>query len=113
LPWDQLAFWAVTVGTNIAREAPGLGDSLRYLLLGGSTIGQTTLLRFYVLHVFALPAIVLVLFAYHMWRVRRDGGLAAVEPARLRREPRRTPPSPTKSYSFFGVARGTSVQVLS
>lgn len=113
LPWDQLAFWAVTVGTNIAREAPGVGESLRYLLLGGSTIGQTTLLRFYVMHVFALPTIVLVLFAYHMWRVRKDGGLAAVESARRTREPRRVAPSPTKSYSFFGVARGTSVQVLS
>ena len=113
LPWDQLAFWAVTVGTNIAREAPVLGDSLRFLLLGGTQIGQTTLLRFYVLHVFALPVAVLVLFAYHMWRVRKDGGLAAVQPMRRARVPRAVPASATKSYSLFGLARGTSVQVLS
>jgi len=76
LPWDQLAFWAVTVGTNIAREAPVVGASIRFLLLGGTEIGQATLLRFYVLHVFVLPTAVLVLFAYHMWRVRKDGGIS-------------------------------------
>jgi cytochrome b-561 len=112
LPWDQLAFWAVTVGTNIAREAPVIGDQLRFFLLGGTQIEQATLLRFYVLHVVALPAVVLVLFAYHMWRVRRDGGLAAIEPLRRARVQRDTTPSPSKSYSIFGVARGVSIQAL-
>ena len=112
LPWDQLAYWAVTVGTNIAREAPVVGESLRFLLLGGSAIGQSTLLRFYVLHVFVLPTAVLVLFAYHMWRVRKDGGLAAVEPLRRERAQQVTPPSPTKSYSIFGVTRGATIQTL-
>jgi quinol-cytochrome oxidoreductase complex cytochrome b subunit len=112
LPWDQLAFWAVTVGTNIAREAPFIGKSLRFLLIGGTEIGQTTLLRFYVLHVVVIPAAVLVLFGYHMWRVRKDGGLAAVEPLRRQRTPRPTTPSPTKSYSIFGVTRGASVETL-
>ncbi len=113
LPWDQLAFWAVTVGTNIAREAPIVGGSIRFMLLGGSEIGQNALLRFYVLHVFFLPAVIWVLFAYHMWRVRRDGGLAAVEPIRLTRAvmPKATPPS--KSYSLFGLTRGTTVAVRS
>jgi quinol-cytochrome oxidoreductase complex cytochrome b subunit len=113
LPWDQLAFWAVTVGTNIAREAPGMGESLRYLLLGGTQIGQTTLLRFYVMHVFALPAVLIVLFGYHMWRVRKDGGLAAIEPARRARVARATVGSPTKSYALFGATRGVTVQTLS
>jgi quinol-cytochrome oxidoreductase complex cytochrome b subunit len=112
LPWDQLAFWAVTVGTNIAREAPLVGGSLRFLLLGGSEIGQATLLRFYVLHVFVLPTLVLVLFAYHMWRVRKDGGLAAALPARNERTVRPTAPSPSKSYSIFGVTRGATIQTL-
>jgi cytochrome b-561 len=112
LPWDQLAFWAVTVGTNIAREAPLVGKSLRFLLIGGSDVGQTTLLRFYVLHVVVIPAAVLVLFAYHMWRIRKDGGLAAIEPMRRRRAPRATTPSPTKSYSVFGVTRGATVETL-
>ncbi len=112
LPWDQLAFWAVTVGTNIAREAPFVGKSLRFVLIGGSEIGQTTLLRFYVLHVVAIPAAVLVLFAYHMWRIRKDGGLAAIEPLRRRRTLRPATPSATKSYSLFGVTRGVSVETL-
>jgi quinol-cytochrome oxidoreductase complex cytochrome b subunit len=112
LPWDQLAFWAVTVGTNIAREAPLIGPSIRFLLLGGTEIGQATLLRFYVLHVFALPTALLLLFAYHMWRVRKDGGLAAIEPLRQGRVTRPIAPSPSKSYSIFGVTRGASIQTL-
>ena len=112
LPWDQLAFWAVTVGTNIAREAPVVGSSIRFLLLGGTEIGQATLLRFYVLHVFVLPTLVLILFAYHMWRVRKDGGLAAVEPLRRSRAVQPTTPSASKSYSIFGVTRGATVQTL-
>ena len=78
LPWDQLAFWAITVGTSIAKQAPFVGPTIQFLLLGGHEIGQQTLLRFYVLHVFFLPVFVWILFAYHMWRVRKDGGLAAV-----------------------------------
>jgi cytochrome b-561 len=112
LPWDQLAFWAVTVGTNIAQEAPLVGDEVRFLLLGGSQIEQSTLLRFYVLHVFFLPTLVLILVAYHMWRVRKDGGLAAIEPLRHERAIRPSETSGAKSYSLFGVTRGTSVQVL-
>ena len=112
LPWDQLAFWAVTVGTNIAKEAPLVGEGLRFVLLGGTEIGQSTLVRFYVLHVVVLPAAVLVLFAYHMWRVRRDGGLAGTDPVAT--------PSSTggaseaaagKTYSLFGVTPGTSLEV--
>jgi cytochrome b-561 len=113
LPWDQLAFWAVTVGTNIAREAPLVGAWIRFLLLGGTEIGQATLLRFYVLHVFVLPVAVLLLFAYHMWRIRKDGGLAAIETSRSVRASRVVATSPSKSYSIFGVTRGTSIQTLS
>ena len=113
LPWDQLAFWAVTVGTNIAKAAPLVGDTIRFLLLGGSEIGQNALVRFYVLHVAVLPTFVLLLVTYHMWRVRKDGGLAYAE--RLRHERVAQPKSPvrSKSYSLFGVTRGASVQVLS
>jgi quinol-cytochrome oxidoreductase complex cytochrome b subunit len=112
LPWDQLAFWAVTVGTNIAREAPVVGSSMRFLLLGGSEIGQATLLRFYVLHVFTLPVVVLVLFAYHMWRIRKDGGLAVAELSRRERTAVPVPPSPSKTYSIFGATRGATVHTL-
>ncbi len=75
LPWDQLAYWAITVGTNIASSAPLVGETTRFILLGGTTIKQATLIRFFVLHCF-LPLLMLLLVSYHMWRVRKDGGLA-------------------------------------
>ncbi|NWJ44558.1 MAG: cytochrome b N-terminal domain-containing protein [Chloroflexi bacterium] len=73
LPWDQLAFWAVTVGTNIAKVTPFLGPEAQFLLIGGYEIGQNALIRFYTLHVIALPLIAAVLMAVHFWRVRKDG----------------------------------------
>jgi len=76
LPWDQLSFWAVTVGTNIVSYAPVLGPKLRYVLLGGDTVGSDALLRFYTLHVIAVPAVTSLLVNYHIWRVVKDGGLA-------------------------------------
>jgi len=113
LPWDQLAYWAITVGTNIASSAPLLGWTVQYLLLGGHFVGQQTLLRFYVLHVFFLPAVVWMLFAYHMWRVRKDGGLAAIEAVRAERRAEPKPMPRSKSYSLFGLTPGTSVAVMS
>ena len=55
LPWDQLAYWAVTVGTSMAGFVPLIGDQVKEILLGGPTVGSATLLRFYVLHVAVLP----------------------------------------------------------
>ena len=96
LPWDQLAIWAITVGTNMARatplmghEGPGasfivLGDvhlvtagsDVRFGLLAGKTVGAAALLRFYVLHCVAIPLAAGVLIAVHFWRVRKDGGIS-------------------------------------
>jgi quinol-cytochrome oxidoreductase complex cytochrome b subunit len=76
LPWDQLAFWAITVGTSIAGYAPVFGKQIKFILLGDSTVGQEALLRFYVLHVAVLPAILSLLAAIHFWRIRKDGGLS-------------------------------------
>ena len=73
LPWDQLAYWAITVGTNIAGYVPVLGDSVRRVLLGGPDVGGEALLRFYVLHIYVLPALVVLLLSIHIWRVRKDG----------------------------------------
>ncbi len=76
LPWDQLSFWGISVGTNIIRAIPfGLGRQISYLLLGGNIVGEYALIRFYVLHCFILPVMVLVLVAVHFWRVRKDGGV--------------------------------------
>lgn len=92
LPWDQLAFWAITVGGNIAGKAnyisdhlaliPGfpdlkLGDFTKNLLLGSDVVGQEALLRFYVLHVALLPSILFFLIIMHFWRIRKDGGISS------------------------------------
>jgi cytochrome b-561 len=108
LPWDQLAYWAVTVGTNIASSVPLVGPRLRELLLGGRAIEQPTLIRFYVLHIVALPGLLGVLFVYHMWRIRKDGGLARADREALLEKPAAAAPVPTKTYTLLGVARGTS-----
>ena len=76
LPWDQLAFWAITVGTSIVSYVPGVGEDLRYLVLGGNAVGQSALLRFYVLHCVVLPLFMGVLIGIHFWRIRMDGGLS-------------------------------------
>jgi quinol-cytochrome oxidoreductase complex cytochrome b subunit len=76
LPWDQLSFWAVTVGTNIVNYAPVLGPKVRFLLLGGDSVGSEALLRFYTLHVVAIPTVTALIINYHVWRVFKDGGLA-------------------------------------
>jgi quinol-cytochrome oxidoreductase complex cytochrome b subunit len=105
LPWDQLAFWAITVGTNIAAYAPFVGDQLKYLLLGGHAIGPMTLLRFYVMHCVMLPLAMLLLISLHVWRVRKDGlsgGTASVEPIE---ESRGEFPASTKTYGLMALTR--------
>jgi quinol-cytochrome oxidoreductase complex cytochrome b subunit len=77
LPWDQLSYWAITVGTNIAGYAPIVGPTARVFLLGGPDVGQDALIRFYALHVAALPLLLIIGISVHLWRVRKDGGLAA------------------------------------
>jgi len=111
LPWDQLAFWAVTVGTNIASSIPMIGPDVRELLIGGRTIEQATLIRFYVLHIIVLPGLLGGLFAYHMWRVRKDGGLARADQEGAFETPRTAAIVPTKTYTLLGVARGTAPTV--
>src|SRR5438105_10688412 len=75
LPWDQLAYWAITVGSNIMSAVPVLGGKLRFLMLGGNTVNANALLRFYVLHCVILPLVAALLVAVHFWRIRKDGGL--------------------------------------
>ena len=108
LPWDQLAYWAVTVGTNIASAVPLVGPKIRELMLGGRAIDQPTLIRFYALHVIMLPGVLGALFAYHMWRIRKDGGLASADHATALPGKAEVPPGRTKTYTLLGIARGTS-----
>ena len=81
LPWDQLAYWAVTVGSNIASAVPVMGSKIRFLMLGGTAVNANALLRFYVLHCVILPLAAMLLIAIHFWRIRKDGGIHAGEAA--------------------------------
>ena len=81
LPWDQLSFWAITVGTNIAGYVPLIGSTAKELLLGGPEVGQDALIRFYTLHIAIIPAMMVLAISIHLWRVRKDGGLAVNDQA--------------------------------
>ncbi len=72
LPWDQLSYWAVTVGTSLLGYIPLIGESIKRLLLGGPEVGATTLSNFYSLHVLVIPLVMLVIVSFHIWRVRKD-----------------------------------------
>lgn len=129
LPWDQLAYWAITIGANIAQsprevtDALNLTDSIdpggfqRQLLLGSDVVGAEALIRFYVLHVMVLPLLVLVLLAVHFWRIRKDGGLARPidADARLGPPPPDTYPvfteEPTRTYHLAAIVRGRTEAV--
>jgi len=73
LPMNQLAYWATTVGAEIAGAFPFVGEYARLFLLGGGKIGEETLTRFYALHVLVLPAAIIVLLAAHFSMIRRQG----------------------------------------
>lgn len=76
LPWDQLAYWAITVGANIAKSTPFIGKQVEFALLGGYEIAQPTLIRWYTLHVIFLPMALIVVVSFHFWRVRKDGNIS-------------------------------------
>jgi len=100
LPDDQLGFWAVTVGTNMARASPMLGhegpfgaqlgmtpfNDVRFALLGGSIVDSNALLRAYIWHCIAIPLIISIFMAVHFWRVRKDGGISGPSPVVLEKE---------------------------
>ena len=114
LPWDQLSYWAITVGSNIVGYAPKFGDSIKYLMLGGHTIGPGAVLRFYVLHCVILPAAMLALVAVHFFRVRKDGLSSAPVPDRKpveEIEPGRFPAS-TRSYGLMALTERPAEQVV-
>jgi quinol-cytochrome oxidoreductase complex cytochrome b subunit len=76
LPWDQLAVWAVTVGTEMMKNSPVIGSQVQFALLGGPEIGPETLIRWYTLHVLLLPFVITIFISIHFWRVRKDGGIS-------------------------------------
>lgn len=75
LPWDQLSYWAVTVSTNMLEYVPFFGNTIKEILIGGKEIGGTTLLIFYNFHTGILPISLMLIMAFHFWRVRKAGGV--------------------------------------
>src|SRR5438445_1809349 len=78
LPWDQKAYFATTVGTNIFSEVPVIGNGLKRLLRGGTEMGTLTLSRFFVLHVFLIPALIFFFVAQHLYLFRKAGATGPV-----------------------------------
>ncbi len=117
LPWDQLAFWAITVGTSIAAYAPGMGKTVQFLLLGDQTVGQEALLRFYVLHIAVLPLVLTLMVAVHFWRIRKDGGLSrppeaeGVTAQQMSVQVVATPAPGSKTFGLMGFVRGPFTKV--
>jgi quinol-cytochrome oxidoreductase complex cytochrome b subunit len=84
LPWDQLAYWAVTVGTSLLDYLPVIGESLTRLLLGGPEVGAATLTNFYGLHIAVIPLSIFAIVSFHIWRVRKD---SLTVPRKIKEEP--------------------------
>jgi quinol-cytochrome oxidoreductase complex cytochrome b subunit len=79
LPWDQLAYWAITVSTNIIGYLPLVGESLRTSIIGGKELNADTLRTFFNFHTAVLPVLLMMLVFYHFWRVRKAGGILMPE----------------------------------
>jgi quinol-cytochrome oxidoreductase complex cytochrome b subunit len=129
LPWDQLAYWAITIGANIAQSPREVTDALnltdrfdpggfqRLLLLGSDVVGDEALIRFYLLHVMILPLALVALMAVHFWRIRKDGGLVRPKDADQQLAPpaRETYPvfteAPQKTYQLAAIVKGKTAVV--
>ncbi len=79
LPWDQLAYWAVTICTSMMAYLPGIGPWLSEIFRGGTVVGQSTLANFYGLHIAGIPGAFVLLMVWHFWLVRRSGGLVRLQ----------------------------------
>ena len=126
LPWDQLAYWALVIGSNIAQSPKEITDILgttkyfdigglqKELFLGGLTPGEFTLIRVYFLHIMLLPLILTIFLGVHFWRIRKDGGLTVPEnfkPTKTESgflspaEKKRGKFSPSKTYGLMALVR--------
>ncbi len=128
LPWDQLAYWAITIGANIAQSPREITDALgltdyfdpgglqKLLLLGSDNVGAEALIRFYLLHVMLLPLAIAALMAVHFWRIRKDGGMSRPVDADARLGPAASTypvftESPAKTYQLAAIVRGRTPAV--
>ena len=75
LPWDQLAYWAITISTSMLDYIPGIGTAFKEWILGGPEPGPKTLINFYAIHTAILPVLLLFFLPFHFWRIRKADGL--------------------------------------
>lgn len=75
LPWDQLSYWAITIVTGMIAYVPGVGGWLTRVIRGGPEIGSATLINFYTFHTTVIPVLLILLMAWHFWRVRKARGV--------------------------------------
>jgi len=101
LPWDQLAYWAITVSTNIIGYLPLVGESIRTMIIGGKELNADTLRTFFTFHTAVLPFLLLLLVLYHFWRVRKAGGVLVPETGE---KPEMVPTMPNLVFKEFIVA---------
>jgi quinol-cytochrome oxidoreductase complex cytochrome b subunit len=101
LPWDQLAYWAITVSTNIIGYLPLVGESIRTMIIGGKELNGDTLRTFFTFHTAVLPFTLLLLVLYHFWRVRKAGGILTPE---NEEKPEMVPTMPNLIFKEFIVA---------
>lgn len=126
LPWDQLGFWAATIGANIAQSPREVTDVLgitgiidvggiqKELLLGANFVGEDSLIRFYLLHCVFLPGLLMLLIGLHFWRIRKDGGISRPESVDTPGSPDYKPlrsdvfvPGPQKTYGLMALVKGS------
>jgi len=117
LPWDQLSYWALIIGSNIAQSPKEITDILgitkyfdigglqKELFIGGSIPGEVTLVRVYFLHIMLLPLALAIFLGVHLWRIRKDGGLTTPENFELRKQEANFLSPPEKKNGTFDVAK--------
>jgi len=103
LPWDQLAYWAVTVVSNMVKYVPLIGEGTARFMLQGNEVGGPTLIFFYNFHTSLLPLALIILMSFHFWRVRKAGGVV-LPGGKSRREDTLVDVSPHLLYREFVVA---------
>jgi quinol-cytochrome oxidoreductase complex cytochrome b subunit len=129
LPWDQLAYWAITIGANIAQSPREVTDALhltesfdpggfqRQLLLGSDIVGEEALIRFYLMHVMILPLVLMAMLAVHFWRIRKDGGMTRPRDADEQLGPATMAvypvfsETPQKTYHLAAIVKGRTSAV--
>ncbi len=129
LPWDQLSYWALVIGANIAKSPNEITDFLgltqyfdmgslqKEMLLGGTIPGEATIPRVYFLHIMLLPLIMFIFLGVHFWRIRKDGGLTRPDEFEPKGEEAGLPTKkggifPTnKTYGLMELAKGRTPAV--